>query len=136
MWVDDASGEIKDRLLQGPQPHSNLSERDLHILGFSVSAAQGTDQVRAGFYQFLAWRQSRCFEADARPGARVAAYGPNVKATRRGRQAMQSHDPRVVELLRRFLSIRHARALSVSRPQACALGSAQIQNAATPQATR
>lgn len=62
--------------------------------------------------------------------------GQTSKPLGGGRQALQSHDTRVVELLRRFLSIRHARALSVSGPKACALGSAQIQDAATPQATR
>ena len=56
MWVDDASGEVEDRLLQGPQPHPGLSECDLHILGLPVSAAKGADKVRARLYQLLASR--------------------------------------------------------------------------------
>ena len=66
----------------------------------------------------------------------VAAASPNVKATGRTSRAMQFHDTWLVELLRGFLSDSHAWALSISRPQACALGSAQVQDTATSQAAR
>ncbi|MGF6297581.1 hypothetical protein OKW43_007725 [Paraburkholderia sp. WC7.3g] len=43
----------------------------------------------------------------------------------------KSHDTWLVELLWGFLSDGHARTRSVSRPQARALGSAQVQDTAT-----
>jgi len=120
----------KDR--SRPQTYPNVT---FTFSGLSVSSAKGHDQVRAGLYQLSARGQSCCLETDATDGAGVAAASPNVQATGRTRRAMSSHDTWLVELLRRLLSDIHAWALSVSRPEACALGSAQVQNSAVVNVT-
>jgi|GEM_PF-4317399 len=106
------------------------------FLGFQFRPRRAQTKHGHVSTSFLPGGQSCCLETDARAGAGVAAYGPNLKAPCRSCQAMQSHDTWVVELLWSFLSISHAGSLSVFGPKDCALGSAQVQDTATPQATR
>ncbi|MDH3461719.1 MAG: hypothetical protein OEM00_12260, partial [Burkholderiaceae bacterium] len=68
----DAFGEVKDRVLQGPKPHSTLPECELHISGLHVLSAKSTDQAWANLYGLFARRQSGCLETDAAEGAGVA----------------------------------------------------------------
>src|SRR5437867_13420872 len=65
MWIDDASREVKDRVLQGQQPHQTVSACELHIPWLYVSTEEGTEQTPPDFHQFHAGCERGCLEADA-----------------------------------------------------------------------
>src|ERR1017187_5190670 len=111
MWADDASREIKDRVLQGRQTYSSLSACVLHIPRVYVSTEEGNEQTAPVIHRLLAGCKHRCLEADAAGGARVEAESSDACVSCRTGQAIQPNHPRMVELLRGVLSISHAPSL-------------------------
>src|ERR1019366_4642453 len=72
MWIDDASREVKDRVLQGQQPHPTVSAGVLHIPRFHISTEEGTEQTTPDFHQFPAggWSAEGKYKLDVIVGTR------------------------------------------------------------------
>src|SRR5439155_23542767 len=112
MRIDDASREVKDRVLQGQQPHQTVSACELHIPWFYVSTEEGTEQTPPDFHQFLAGCERGCLEAAATDSAWVETESTDPCDACRTGDAIQPNHPRVGELLRGVLSDSHAPCLS------------------------
>src|SRR5206468_2886785 len=124
MWIDDASGEVEDRVLPGQQSHRVLSKCAVHLSWFYLSAKEGHEQAPV-IYQFPAGCELRSGEAHAEGGARLAHSTPDAGDVGRTGAAIQLGDRRVVGILRNLLSNCDARALSIYRWQARAVGQTQ-----------
>src|ERR1700732_4498979 len=108
MWIDDASREVKDRVLQGQQPHQIVSARELHIPWLYVSTKEGTEQTPPDFHQFPSGGERGCLEAVTTDSAWVETESTDACNACRTGDTIQPNHPRVVELLRGVLSDSHA----------------------------
>src|SRR5689334_21590733 len=118
MWIDDASGEVKDRVLPGQQSHRVLSKCAVHLSWLYLSAKEGHEQTAPVIYQFPAGCELWRGEAHAESGARLAHSSPDAGDVGRTGGAIQLGDTWVVGILRDLLSDCDARALSIHRQQA------------------
>jgi hypothetical protein len=65
MQFDDASGEVKDRILQGQRPQGKLPAGADYVPRFHFWTEGGSEQARPDIYQFSAGGEQRGHEADA-----------------------------------------------------------------------
>lgn len=98
MWADDASREIKDRVLQGQQTHPPLPACVLHIPRVHVSTEEGNEQTAPAFHMRPAGCDHRCLEANAEGSARVESNSPDACVAYCTGQAIKPNHPRMVEL--------------------------------------
>ena len=83
MWIDDASREVEDRILQAQPSYRNLSERAVHVSRFYVSTEEGSEQAKPAIYQFPAGCERRCLEADAADSTWMEATPSDIGEARR-----------------------------------------------------
>jgi len=113
MRIDDASGEIKDRVLQAQQAHQSVPTRAIYLSRIYIPTEGGEDQTRPAIHKLLTGSQRYSFEANAKDGTGLETASADTGNAAGTSVAIQFHNTWVGELLWGILSDSNAQALSI-----------------------